>query len=72
MAHQIIIENIHKPDLKKSLCDIWEEIEVFDVCEDKTGISIPTKVLDSNSEEEIMSKVKSYRHYDLWQGKWQE
>ena len=72
MAYQIIVEKAEKERSETALNFIWDEIEVFEVSEKLIGVSIPTKVLDTKGEDEIIKKINSFRHYNLWEGKWKE
>lgn len=72
MAFQFIIDTDQQHAVEDLLHDLWEEIEVFEVDEKRTGVSIPTKILDREGEEKVHEMVGTIRHYDMWKGKWSE
>lgn len=72
MALQIIIERENIDCAAKVLRRIWEDIEVFEMCERFAGISIATKVLDVSGEDKVKDLLNRIRHYDLWEGRWKD
>jgi len=70
MALQFIVKNTSSEVLEKGLFEIDEHIEIFEISDNQIGVSIPTKVLDSNSEDTFRNLLSQYECYDLWQGEW--
>ena len=70
MAIQIIIQKEKSNSAELALREIWEEIELFELNEMHTGISIPTKSVDRIGEVNLKEKLANVHHYDLWEGKW--
>jgi len=69
MALQFLIKNTSLEVLEKGLFEIEKHIEVFKISDNQIGVSIPTKVLNSNSEDAFRNLLSQYECYDLWLGK---
>jgi hypothetical protein len=72
MALQITIERENIECAARVLRGIWEDIEVFKICERYTGISISNKILDTVGEDTVKESLTQIRHYNLWDGKWRD
>jgi len=70
MALQFIIKNTSLDVLEKGLFSLDIQVEIFKISDNQIGVSIPTKVLDSNSEDTFRNLLSQYECYDLWQGEW--
>ena len=70
MGLQLVIQANSNTELTKSLGSLIEFVELFPVTGSLWGLSVPTKVLDSISEETIESSLAKFNVYYLYSGEW--
>lgn len=71
MGLQLVVRADRK-QIEKSLGSLTSECEIFAISEGLFGISIPERTLLTVGEDVVLHKLKHLKHFDLWQGAWQE
>ena len=69
MALQYVIKAATS-NVEDSLKDISDHIEIFNISDQFTGVSVPTKVSDDIGDATVLKKLDQFDCFDLYSGKW--
>jgi hypothetical protein len=69
MGVQIIVDA--PPEIvSRALGELAEYCEIFPMGQNRSGLSIPTKVYDEPDEEWLRERLPGLTYYDLYAGEW--
>jgi len=72
MGIQVVAEASTIAEVEKALGKIASECEVFAAGGGRFGVSVPTRLVDAVGEGAVRKALSRLRHFDLWEGKWNE
>jgi hypothetical protein len=70
MALQLLVATQGKESISKALGEFADFAEIFPVTSELWGLSVATKYIDQVGEGNLLSRLKQFKLYSLYEGKW--